>query len=70
MGFHFGGVVARSGNDRITLENYARGDNRADKPDPLWYFQMDGTAQGQSFHEFHKAKNDYANPLTGGVQKR
>jgi hypothetical protein len=65
--YHFGGVVARSGNDRITLENYARGDGRVDQADPRWYFQMYGTAKGQSFHEFHKAKNEYANPVTIGV---
>lgn len=62
--YHFGGVIARSGSDRITLENYARGDNRANQADPRWYFQMYGTAKGQSFHEFYKRKQDYANPLT------
>jgi len=62
--FHFGGVVARSGQDRITLENYARGDNRMDNPDPRWYFQMYGEATGQTFHEFYEARQDYANPLT------
>jgi hypothetical protein len=67
--FHFGGVVAKSGDDRVTLENYARGDNRQDNADPRWYFQMYGTAQGQSFHEFYKAKNDYANPITMAVSR-
>ena len=62
--YHFGGVVARSGNDRITLENYARGDNRMNNADPRWYFQMYGEKQGQSFHEFYSAKPDYANPVT------
>ena len=62
--YHFAGVVARSGNDRITLENYARGDNRVANADPRWYFQMYGEAQGQSFHEFYSARPDYANPVT------
>jgi hypothetical protein len=62
--YHFGGVVARSGSDRITLENFARGDNRVNNADPRWYFQMYGEKTGQSFHEFYSAKNDYANPVT------
>lgn len=62
--YHFAGVVARSGQDRITLENYARPDGREENADPRWYFQMYGEKQGQSFHEFHKARNDYANPAT------
>lgn len=62
--YHFGGVVARSGSDRITLENYARGDDRRGGADPRWYFQMYGEKQGQSFHEFYSARPDYANPVT------
>jgi len=65
--FHFGGVIARSGKDRVTLENYARGDNRQDNPDPRWYFQMYGEAVGQTFHEAHKQSMSYANPLTVNV---
>ena len=66
--YHFGGVVARSGTDRVTLENYARGDDRQGNPDPRWYFQMYGEGRGQSFHEFFKAKQDYANPITVTVR--
>lgn len=62
--YHFAGVVARSGNDRITLENYARGDDRVANADPRWYFQMYGTGATQSFHEFHSARPEYANPVT------
>jgi hypothetical protein len=62
--YHFGGVVARSGKDRITLENYARGDNRTDSGDPRWYFQMFGEQKNQSFHEFYSGKKDYSNPIT------
>lgn len=67
--FHFAGVVAISGTDRVTLENYARGDNRQNNADPRWYFQMYGETQGQSFHEFHAARPDYANPLTLAINK-
>lgn len=62
--YHFAGVVAQSGNDRITLENFARGDDRQGDGDPRWYFQMYGSSQSQSFHQFHKAKKQYANPIT------
>ena len=63
--FHFAGVVASSGDDRVTLENYARGDDRRGGGDPRWYFQMySQSTSGQTFHEAHKAQNAYANPLT------
>ena len=62
--FHFGGVVAQSGGDRITLENYARGDNRGDNADPRWYFQMYGTKKKQTYHEVNRKKKEYANALT------
>lgn len=68
--FHFAGVVAHSGEDRVTLENYARGDGREDNADPRWYFQMYGEASGQSFHEFHEAREDYANPITVAVNSQ
>lgn len=58
------GVVASSGNDTITLENYARGDKRKNKFDPRWYFQMYGRNSGQSFHEQHAATSEYSNALT------
>lgn len=64
--YHFGGVVAKSGSDTVTLENYAREkegiSNMSD--DPRWYFQMYGTGQGQSFHEANVALGGYANPVT------
>ena len=50
---HIAGVVAASGNDRVTLENYHReheiGHGQADAPH--YYFQMYGTNVGQSWHE-------------------
>lgn len=61
--YHFAGVIAVSGNDRVTLENYARGDNRQAQPDPRWFFQMYGNKPGQSFHEVTQGQ-DYVNPLT------
>ncbi|TYK49381.1 DUF4157 domain-containing protein [Actinomadura decatromicini] len=51
--YHFGGVVAKSGTDYITMENYARGELRdtLDSGDPLWYFRMYGAATPlQSWH--------------------
>ena len=67
--YHFAGVVAVSGSDRITLENYARGDMRQNTADPRWYFQMYGQAKGQSFHEQQTASGAYANALTIAVSK-
>ncbi|MEA2463428.1 MAG: hypothetical protein QOJ98_1175 [Acidobacteriota bacterium] len=66
--YHYAGVVARSGNDRVTLENYARGDNRMEDADPRWYFQMYGEGSGQTFHEFHDARKEYANAITTTVR--
>lgn len=66
--YHFGGVVAKSGVDYVTLENYARsgtdprGNNQSN--DPRWYFQMYSRNQGQSFHEANVAIGGYANPVT------
>lgn len=65
--YHFAGVVAKSGTDRVTLENFARGDNRMAGADPRWYFQMYGEGNNQSFHEFFSATPDYANPVTISV---
>ncbi|WP_028105119.1 hypothetical protein [Pseudoduganella violaceinigra] len=62
--FHFAGVVARSGTDRVTLENYARGDNRQNGADPRWYFQMYGEQAAQTFHEVNASSPNYANPVT------
>lgn len=66
--YHFAGVVAVSGNDRVTLENYARGDNRQAGADPRWFFQMYGNKPGQSFHEATQGP-DYVNPLTVVIRK-
>lgn len=52
--FHWGGIVMTSGEDRVTLENYAiRNQPLAVNTD--WEFQMYGSAvkPGQTFHEQH-----------------
>jgi len=68
--YHFAAVVARSGGDCVSLENYARGDMRGAGSDPRWYFQMySQTKTGQTFHEFHKGKGDYANPITVAISR-
>lgn len=51
---HYGSVVAKSGDDRITLENYARvAENQGDIGGRTkeYYFQMYGRNAGQSWHE-------------------
>lgn len=72
-GYHYGGVVAKSGNDVVTLENYARLDEDksvADpKPvsgqDPRWFFQMYSTRNAkQTFHQAQIATGGFANPMT------
>jgi hypothetical protein len=67
--YHYGAVVAISGADRITLENYARGDNRQNQADPRWFFQMYGTQAGQSFHEANRG-DSYVNPLTMVIRRQ
>jgi hypothetical protein len=62
--YHFAGVVAKSGSDRVTLENFARDDGRAAGADPRWYFRMYGEGHNQSFHEFFSARPSFANPVT------
>ncbi|GEC10397.1 hypothetical protein SSP24_80520 [Streptomyces spinoverrucosus] len=54
LDFHFAGVVAKSGEDHVTMENYARHEEAKTLSggDPQWYFQMYGPRQNmQSFHE-------------------
>ncbi|MBK9757471.1 MAG: DUF4157 domain-containing protein [Nannocystis sp.] len=57
--YHWAGVVARSGLDTVTLENYTRDQRSAADAgrfhDARWYFAMYGTEE-QSFH------HDYATP--------
>ncbi|MEV1026893.1 DUF4157 domain-containing protein [Streptomyces sp. NPDC050264] len=55
--YHFGATVATSGNDYITMENYARrdpdvGNATASGGDPLFFFKMYGTRpeSGETWH--------------------
>jgi hypothetical protein len=65
---HFGAVVAESGGNKITLENYGRkheeGSNLPN--DPIYYFQMYGPASagGQSWYE---AWNAGVNPTINTI---
>jgi hypothetical protein len=67
-GSHYGGVVAKSGDDVITLENYAR--NRENEgiggaTSQLYYFQMYGSQAGQTWHEvWSNTDRRVINPLT------
>jgi hypothetical protein len=66
---HYGAVVAESGGNKITLENYGRkheeGQNIAD--DPIFYFQMYGpvTKPAQTWHgQWTSGTNPVINPIT------
>ena len=65
---YFGAVVAESGGNKITLENYGRkheeGSNLPN--DPIYYFQMYGPASagGQSWYE---AWNAGVNPTINTI---
>jgi hypothetical protein len=67
-GSHYGAVVAKSGGDSITLENYARNrenDGISDATSAMYYFQMYGTAKGQTWHEtWANSDRRVVNPLT------
>jgi hypothetical protein len=67
--YHFAAVIAKSGNDYITLENYARqGEegkwHNSSHNDSRHFFQMHGP-QKQSFHSEHA--HEYPNPMTISV---
>jgi hypothetical protein len=55
---HHAGILARSGSDYITLENYAGNPGTVlfgkVSVNPNWYVRMFGGKTGQSFYEFHK----------------
>ncbi|AKF85625.1 hypothetical protein MFUL124B02_14015 [Myxococcus fulvus 124B02] len=50
--FHFAAVIARDGEDSLTLENYNR--EKGSEGDTEWYFDMQGP-EAQSFHAKHRA---------------
>ena len=63
--YHFGSVVATSGTDYITMENYARRDTAvgtatASGSDPLFFFKMYGPEQGgETWHDKAPATNAF-----------
>lgn len=67
FGYHYATVIAKSGADYLTMENYARRQEEGDSNHPIsaddsrYYFQMFGPAE-QSFHA--EQRKDYANPMT------
>jgi hypothetical protein len=67
-GSHYGGVVARSGGDTVTLENYARNrenEGIQDATSAMYYFQMYGSEKGQTWHEtWASSDRRVINPLT------
>lgn len=66
--FHWGGVVARSGGDVVTLENYATG--VPNEQNSAWEHQMYGSKDGQSFHDYHKATKQHGDaPITMRVRE-
>jgi len=54
--FHWGGVIMVAGGDRVTFENYTKG-NGYDAKDEDWYFATYGppTKLGQTWHERWKS---------------
>lgn len=54
--FHWGGVIMVAGGDRVTFENYTKG-NGYDAKDKDWYFATYGppTKLGQTWHEKWKS---------------
>ncbi|WP_329172821.1 eCIS core domain-containing protein [Streptomyces sp. NBC_01477] len=57
--YHFGTVVATSGHDYVTMENYARrdpavGNDTLSSGDPLFFFRMYGTRRelGETWHSY------------------
>jgi len=66
--YHFASVIAKSGSDYITMENYARRESdQISSNDPRFFFQMYGP-KSQSFHEESKADYPAAMTLVLGRQ--
>lgn len=69
--FHYATVIARSGTDYITMENYARQKEEADDHapvdlDPRYFFRMYGP-EAQSFHSENESQ--YPNAMTLALSK-
>lgn len=73
--YHWGGVVARSGSDTITLENHGRKDSKGTMTNKDWYIRMYGalktTSSGtkdQTFHGENKESGEFGDtPITWRV---
>jgi hypothetical protein len=70
--YHFGTVVAKSGSDYITMENYARREEKnADKlssGDPLFFFRMYGTKKDEkTWHESNLATGSFVGAVLSFV---
>ena len=55
--YHFGGVVAVSDDDFVTMENYARGKDAVSGGDPLFFFKMYGPAR--TWHAAQQATGSF-----------
>jgi hypothetical protein len=69
---HFGGVVAKSGSDYITMENYARRDEKSkgtlSSGDPLYFFRMYGNqTEPRNWHEAQLATGSFAGTVLSFV---
>ena len=70
--YHFGGVVAKSGSDYITMENYARRDEKGkgtlSSGDPLFFFRMYGNhKEAKNWHEAQLATGSFAGTVLSFV---
>ena len=71
-GQHWGGVVAKSGSDYVTLENYDRKTEDktrgagASNPtsETRGFFQMYGAGPGQTWHDIQKATGEFPNAVS------
>jgi hypothetical protein len=75
--YHWGGVVATSGEDRVTLENHGRSQTAKDMDSQEWYIRMYGplkqslfSKDDQTYHGENQRSGDYGDtPLTLRVGK-
>ncbi|HEX3474979.1 MAG TPA: DUF4157 domain-containing protein [Kofleriaceae bacterium] len=70
--YHFGGVVAKSGTDYITMENYARRDDESkgtlSAGDPLFFFRMYGNhEEARNWHQAQLNTGSFAGTVLSFV---
>lgn len=61
FGYHWGTVVAQSGADYITLENYARREGDLKAKSPLVFFRMHGPES--TWHDKSQKSGDFLGPI-------